>query len=156
MTGIKHKLFFELTWWALTIVVLLLILLPIWFAVENNYGFYRENIITIIIAITFGRYLFFLKHHWMTASKWYKLIFVFLPVGVFFFLMDSYYDFQRFCDEEGLHSIMDGLSPQYQNQMAIYIKTQMTLFWSAAFISNILLPFKMTRSIYRKLKKGID
>jgi len=51
---------------------------------------------------------------------------------------------------------MDELSPQQQNQMAVFIRTEMILFWSAAFISNFLLPFKMIRSIYRKRKLGID
>lgn len=152
----KQKVIFELVWCIFTIVLMALILSPIWFMVGEAYPFYMDNILLIFIAVTFGRYLFFLKHHWLTYSKWFKLVFVFLPVGVFFFLMDSFYDFQRFFDEVGIRSIMDELSPRQQNQMAVFIRTEMILFWSAAFIGNFLLPFKMIRSIYRKRKLGID
>ncbi len=152
----KQKLYFEIIWLVITFVILSLVLLPIWFALETNYPFYVENIAVVFIAITFGRYLFFLKHHWISYSKWFKLFFVFAPIPIFIFLMDSFYDFQRFYDEVGIRSIMDELSNKQQNQMSVYIRTEMMLFWSGAFISNILLPFKMTRSIYRKNKKGID
>jgi hypothetical protein len=152
----KQKVVFELVWCLFTIVLMALILSPIWFMLGEAYPFYTDNILLIFIAITFGRYLFFLKHHWLTYSMWIKLVFVFLPVGIFFFLMDSFYDFQRFFDEVGIRTIMDELSPRQQNQMAVFIRTEMILFWSAAFISNFLLPFKMIRSIYRKRKLGID
>lgn len=152
----KQKIYFELTWLAITAVLIALVMLPIWFAVQTEYPFYVENILIIVIAITFGRYLFFLKHHWITYSKWFKLFFVFFPIPIFFYLTDNFYDFQRFFDEVGIRSIMDDLSSTDQNKMSIYIKTEMTLFWAAAFISNLLLPFKMTRSIYRKKKRGID
>lgn len=152
----KQKLYFELIWISLTIVVTALVLLPIWFGVEEKYPFYRDNIILIWIAVTFGRYLFFLKHHWIVSSKWYKIILIFLPIPVFIFLMDSFYDFQRFADEEGIKSIMTELSSKDQNSLSLFIRTEMLLFWSAAFVSNLLLPFKMIRSIYRKRKFDID
>ncbi len=154
--NMKQKIFLEALWIALTIVILCLILLPIWLAVEDKYPFYIDNILLIVIAITFGRYIFFLKHHGIVYSKWFKLFFVFFPVVIFFYLMDSFYDFQRFADEEGIKSIMQHLANKDQGQMAIYIKTEMILFWSAAFLGNILLPFKMIRSIWRKKNKGID
>ncbi len=152
----KQKILLEALWIAVTLVVLSLILLPIWLAVGDKYAFYLENILLVIIAITFGRYIFFLKYHWIVYSKWFKIFFVFFPVVVFFYLMDSFYDFQRFLDEEGVKSIMQHLGNKDQSQMAIYIKTEMILFWSAAFLGNLLLPFKMIRSIWRKRNKGID
>jgi len=152
----KQKLIFEWLWLMITLVLVILILLPIWFAVENKYPFYSENILIILIAITFGRYLFLLRHHWICYSKWFKMFFIFFPIPVFFYLMDSFYDFQRFFDEEGIRSIMNDLTNKDQNQMAVYIRTEMILFWAAAFIANLLLPFKMIRSIYRKRKLGID
>lgn len=154
--NLKHKILFEAVWLAISCVILGLVLLPIWFTVGEKYPFYSENILVILIAVTFGRYLFFLKYHWLTASKWFKAIFIFLPFGIVIFLMDSFYDFQRFYDEEGIRSIMDDLSLRQQNQMSVFIRTQMVLFWSAAFLGNLLIPFKMIRSIYRKMKKGID
>ena len=152
----NQKLKFELLWLCFTAVFIALVMSPIYLGIKTAYPFYLENILILLIAITFGRYLFFLKHHWICYSKWFKLFFVFFPIPVFLYLMDSFYEVQRFFDEEGIRSIMSDLSVRHQNQLAQYIKTEFIFFLAAAFIANFLLPFKMTRSIYRKKKKGVD
>ena len=150
----KQKVLFELTWVAITIVLLAMVLMPIIMSVGNAYPFYIENILVVIIAVTFSRYIFLLKHHWISGSRWYKLFFIFFPIVVFFFLLDSFYDFQRFCDEEGIRSIMSDLHASQQGNLAIYIRTEMVLFWAAAFLSNLIMPFRMIISIWRKINKG--
>ena len=152
----NQKLKFELLWICFTMVLIAMVMLPIYLGVKEQYPFYVTNILIIVIAITFGRYLFLLKHHWICYSKWIKLFFVFFPIPVFLFLTDSFYEVQRFFDEKGIRSIMSELGPRYQGQLSTFIKTQFIFFWAAAFIANFLLPFKMITSIWRKKNKGID
>ena len=151
----KQKIYFEILWIIATMVLVALILTPIYFTVGHLYPFYFENILIIIIAITFGRYIFFLKHHWITYSIWFKVILIFFPIGVFMFLIDSFYEFQRFFDEQGIRSIMDELPNHQKNQMATFIRTEMVLFWAAAMLTNALLPIRMLISIWKKLNKGV-
>jgi len=153
---INQKIKFEFLWIIITFVIIVIFLLPIYLEIGDAYPFYIQNSLVIFIAITFGRYLFLLKYHWITYSKWFKLFLVFFPIGVFMFLIDSFHEFQRFFDEQGIRSIMPGVSLERQNHLAFFIRSEMILFWSTAFLSNLLLPFKMTRSIYRKKKKGVD
>lgn len=152
----KQKIYFELAWILFTLILVGLIILPIYLALGDNYDFYIENILVIIIAITFIRYIFFLKHLWLSYSNKIKVVFIFIPIVVLVYLMDTMYDFQAFSDEEGLKSIMGNLSNKKQEQLSIYIRTEMVLFWVAAFISNALLPFRMLVSIWKKINKGYD
>ena len=150
----KLKIAFELLWIALTIVLVCLVLLPIYMTIGDTYAFYKDNSLLIIISVTFIRYIFLLKHHWIVQSKWFKIILIFFPIIVLFFLLDVLYNFQLFVDQEGITSIMNEINYESQNQMTLYIKTEMIFFWVAAFISNALLPIRMIISLWRKLNKG--
>jgi len=150
----KSKVLFELLWIALTVVLVCLVLLPIQVTLGDTYAFYFDNALLIIIAITFIRYIFLLKHHWIIASKWFKVIFIFFPIVVLFYLLDVLYNFQLFVDQEGITSIMNEINYESQNEMTLYIKTEMIFFWVSAFIANALLPFRMVISIWRKMNKG--
>jgi len=138
----------------ITAVVTALIMLPIYLSLGERYPFYLDNILTIILAITFIRYIFLTKHHWLAYNMWIKVVFVFLPIPILLFLLGAFYDFQSFYDEKGIHSIMDNLPLKKQSQLALYIRTEVVLFWAAAFISNIFMPFRMIISIWRKMHKG--
>jgi len=138
----------------ITAILICLIILPIYFSLGERYHFYLDNICVIFIAVTFMRYIFLMKHHWLTASKWIKAVFIFIPIPILFFLLGARYDFQAFYDEKGLESMMDHLSIKKQNQMSLYIRTEMLLFWVAAFVSNIFMPFRMIISIFREMHRG--
>lgn len=150
------KITFEILWLAITLIVIVIFMLPIYNAVGMSYPFYLENGLIIFIAITFMRYLFFLKHHWIAVSNWIKVVFIFVPIPVFIYLMDSLYDFQALYDEEGIGSIMTDIPFKSQKNMSMYIRAQMIFFWVAAFVSNILMPFRMLVSIWKRVNKGMD
>ena len=153
----KNKLVaFEALWLLITVVVICIFLLPIYSHIEMNYPFYFENAIIIFLAITFIRYLFLLKHHWIAKSNWIKGLFMFIPIPIFIFLIDSLYDFQALYDERGISSIMDNLSFKQQKNLGLYIRSQMIFFWAAAFISNAIMPFRMLVSIWKRVNKGVD
>ncbi len=104
--------------------------------------------------MTFVRYIFLLRHHWIAASSWFKLIMVFIPIPVFFFLLNSLYDFQAFLDEENIYSIMENLHFGDQQKLGKYIRAEFVFFWAIAFVANALMPFRMILSVWRKINKG--
>jgi len=129
-------------------------MLPMYLSIGKDYPFYLDNILTITLAITFIRYIFLLQHHWIAYSKWIKAVFIFIPIPILFFLLGFFYDFQSFYDERGIESVMTHISLKKQTQLSLYIRTQLILFWAAAFITNLILPFRMILSIWRNLHKG--
>jgi len=153
---LKYKIFFEFLWWIITLVIIALILLPIYLNIGDAYPFYTNNIIIIAIAITFIRYIFLLKHHWIIYSNWIKAVFIFIPIPILFYLLGAQFDFQELVDNDGINSILKDLSIEKQNSLGLYIKTEMSFFWSAAMISNALIPIRMIISIWRKINKGTE
>jgi len=151
---LNSKVGLEFISWVITAVVVVIILMPIYTKVEMNYPFYYQNVWIIVIAITFCRYIFLLKHHWLSTRKWIKIVFIFIPVPIFFFLTGAFYDFQAFSDEKGIKSIMSLISADEQSKLAKYIRTEMVLFWSAAFLANAYMPIRMIISLWREINKG--
>ena len=101
----NNKIGLEFIWLLITAVVTLLVMLPIYTKLGADYIFLRNNILIIVIAITWCRYIFLLKHHWLSSRKWIKVLFIFIPIPIFFFLIGAFYDFQAFSDEKGIYSI---------------------------------------------------
>jgi len=150
----QRKILLEIIGWVITAVVIILVLLPIYTSIGDRYPFYMENIAFIVVAITFGRYIFLLKHHWLSAAKWIKILFIFLPIPLFFYLMGWFYDFQAYSDEVGLGAMLTDLSYVSQNNLGKYIRAEMILFWSAAFLANLYMPIRMIMSLWREINKG--
>jgi len=150
----NSKLTFEFVWIVFTVLLCVLILLPIYNNLGNTYPFYTENIIFIIAAITFIRYIFLLKFHWLANTTYPKVAIIFLSIPIIMYLVDNVYDFQAFIDEEGLYSILENFAVEKQRSLGSYIKTQMIFFWTAAVISAVLLPMRMIISLWRQKNRG--
>jgi len=150
----KNKIALEIVWLIATVVLAILILLPIYSAIKDDYLFYGLNIFIIIVAITFCRYIFLLKHHWISSAKWIKIAFIFIPIPIFFFLITGFYNFQAFSDEQGIISMLSTIPFKEQIKLVTYIKTEMLLFWTTAFIANAFMPVRMIISLWRELNKG--
>ena len=151
-TGIKWQI--EMLWWLITTVIVVLIMTPIFTNLGNSYPFYLANIIFIIVFITLTRYIFLLKYTLFSHATWVKALFVFLPIPLFLYCIDSLYDFQRFLDEEGLISIMDELSSTSQTKLAKYIQYEKLLFGSGAILTLVMFPLRMIVSIWRVRNRG--
>ncbi|NNE26865.1 MAG: hypothetical protein HKN09_08480 [Saprospiraceae bacterium] len=150
----RQKIYFEILWWVITVVIVLLVLSPIYLNIKNDYPFYTYNIICIVIAVTFMRYIFMLKHHYIVYAKWIKVIFIFIPIPLLLVLTDAISTFQAFVDEEGIYSIMKGMPNGLQKGLSSYIRSEMLFFWAAAMLSNLLLPVRMIVSLWREINKG--
>ena len=148
------KLVLELIWWIVTLIIVILIMMPIYNALGDNYPFYFPNILFIIIFITFTRYIFLVKYTFFADVPLIKIIFIFLPIPIFFYSIDALYDFQRFLDEEGVVSLLGKLSAEEQYSMAKYIRYQKIFFGTGAIITLAMLPVRMIVSLWRRKNRG--
>jgi hypothetical protein len=73
---------------------------------------------------------------------------------MFFYFMDSLYDFQRFLDEDGLISLMGSLNIDQQYGLAKYIRYEKLFFGTGAMVTIIMLPIRMIVSIWRVRNRG--
>ncbi len=140
--------------WIITALIVVMVLLPIYTQVGDKYQFYVENILFVIIFISFTRFIFLTKHHWFSHSTWFKTIAIFAVIPVLFYIVDNLWDFQRFLDEEGIGTILTEVPAKKQSSLAKYIKAEMIFFWAAAFIATLALPLRMLHSIWRLRHRG--
>lgn len=150
----QSRLTLELIWWVVTAIVTVLILLPILTNIGSEYPFYVANILFIVVFITFTRYIFLVKYTFFADLAWFKTILVFLPIPIFFYFIDSMYDFQRFLDEEGVISILGGVNADDQYSLSKYVQYQKLFFGTGAILTLILLPIRMIMSIWRRKNRG--
>ena len=150
----QSKLTLELVWWIVTAVIVVLVLLPIYQGIGIDYPFYIPNIVFIIVFVTFTRYMFLTRHTFFSHTTWVKVIFIFLPIPIFFYAMDALYDFQRFLDEKGAISLMNNLNTEDQYQLAKYIRYEKLFFGTGAMITIFLMPMRMIVSIWRVRNRG--
>ncbi len=141
-------------WWLITTVVVILLMTPIYTGLGMNYPFYPSNIAFIVVFITFTRYIFLLKYTFFSHIAWIKAILIFFPIPLFFYFMDSLYDFQRFLDEEGLISLMGSMNVDQQYGLAKYIRYEKLFFGTGAMVTIIMLPIRMIVSIWRVRNRG--
>lgn len=150
----KNKVILELVWWIATAIILVIVLLPIIDNIGDKYSFYVSNSFLIVVFITFTRYIFLLKHTFLSRNKILKLIFIFVPIPLFFYGLDSIYDFQDLIDKGGHIEMLSHLHPDTAMQISKYIKYQYIFFGTGTMFVLFLLPVRMIISIWRGINKG--
>lgn len=150
----NQKILFEVLWIAITIVVVVLCLLPIYTTIGLNFPYYTSNIINIVLFITITRWIFFLRHSFFAKIRWIKVAMIFLPILFYFFLTNELYAFQRNLDETGLLEMMQNLDYEEQRSLFRYIRFEYVFFGVAALIVLFMLPIRMIISIWRVINLG--
>lgn len=143
----------ELLWWAFTLVLVAVIIIPIQNSVEN-YPFLFSNILFIIAFITLTRYVFLLRYTFLAHKEKLKIILFFASIPVIFFLINEVHFFQTFLDEKGLESFLGGLEINERNRMGGFIRKEMLFFGIGSVMTAILFPFRMLVSVWRVRNRG--
>ncbi|MDF1697704.1 MAG: hypothetical protein P1U56_17795 [Saprospiraceae bacterium] len=150
----KNKIILELVWWIATAVIVILFLLPVMNYIGDKYDFYTPNVFFITLFITLTRYIFLLRHTFFAENKIIKLIFIFLPIPLFFYSVDALFNFQDFVDKGGHIEMLNHLQPDTAMDISKYIKYQFIFFGTGALIVIFLFPIRMIISIWRGINKG--
>ena len=150
----NKKLTFELLWWVITGIIVVLVLLPIYTSIGSDYNFYIENIVSVVIFVTLSRWIFLLRHTFFGWNKKVKLALIFLMIPIFFICYDNMIDFRSFLDEENVMAMVKSLPTPEQPKMAKYIQYQYIFFGTGAIMTVFMVPFRMVLSIWRQINKG--
>ena len=94
------KLSFEILSWGFAVVFAALFMIPIFMRSGSNFPFYFSNATSIIVFLTFTRWMFLWAYSPFSRSKWPRLILIFLPIPLFMYHIDGLFEFQKFVDEE--------------------------------------------------------
>lgn len=151
---VNTRIQIELLWWLFTIILTLFVILPIYTSVGESYPFYMENIISVIVFITFTRWIFLLAYTPFARVRWVKLGLIFLPIPLFFYLLNGLYDFQNVIDNTGFDFMFSGMNTDDYLNMLNYIKYEYIFFIVGAMITLFLLPVRMIVSIWRVINRG--
>lgn len=149
----SSKIVLELIWWLITAIVTCAVLYPIWNEVQD-YPFWFENTLSIVLLITYARYIFLLKHTFLANIEWLKVIFVLLSPMIIFYLGLQVNRFQVNIDEQGIEYITKGVRDGRVLTMASYIRAEYMFFAIATVISGIIFTGRMMGSIWRKRNLG--
>lgn len=150
---IMQKLLLELTWWAITAVIVCAVMFPIWPNIDN-FPVWKENIMFIVVFVTLTRYMFLLKYTFLAHMKWLKVVFVLIATPFIFYLIENHQAFQTNLDNIGPEYITKGVEDSRVLEMASYIKSEFTLFSVGSIIAAIAFPFRMIISVWRQINKG--
>ena len=150
----NKKLLLELIWWIATIIIVVLFIFPIYNTVGNKYTFYFQNIFFIVLFITFTRYIFLLKYTFLANNRKLKVALVFIPILLFFYAIDSLYDFQDYIDKQEHIEMLSQLSPDRAIEISKYIKYQFLFFGTGGMMVIFMFPIRLIVSIWRGINRG--
>lgn len=139
----------ELLAWLFVLILCLLVLGPVYIRTGLHYQFYIENIISILVFLTFTRMLFLLSFTPYARNKAFKFILIFLTIPLIMYLVDNLYDFQRFLDEEGTIAFFKGAFEMSDYNFGKFIKYQFFFFTTGAIVASFLIPVRMIVSFWR-------
>lgn len=143
----------ELIWWAVTILILFGVLLPIrsyW----GTYPFFWSNTLYIITFITLTRYIFLLHYTFLAHLQRLKIVLFFLCIPLVFLLIQELNRFQLYLDYNGIEALLGNPGLDMNNSLINYTYNEMLLFGVGSIISGIIFPFRLLSSVWRKRNRG--
>lgn len=151
------KLQLEIIWWIVTAIVTFMIVYPI----LNNmvkYSFLYDNIISILVFITYTRYIFLLKHTFLAQWQAAKFVIIFASIPLVFKLIEWIFNFQSFLQTEGLQSFSEhfksGINYEAQQTLLTYMRREFLFFGVGSVIVGILFPIRLLISFWRVYNKS--
>lgn len=138
----------ELSWWAISMLVVAGILTPVFLSLEH-YPFYFINVLFVLCFITLSRYIFLLKFTFLPRFQILKIALVFASIPLIFYLIQELHYFHAYLDEEGLDALVGELPYKKRHNMAKYIRNEMLLFGVGSVISAMLFPLRLIHSVWQ-------
>lgn len=148
-----YKFLFELTWWAVTAVIVAAVMYPIWVNV-TDFPVWWQNILFIVVFITLTRYIFLLKYTFLARIQWLKILLVLVAAPSIFALLQIYDDFKLDLDSIGPDYVTSGVAPERIIEMATYIKNEFFFFAIGSLIASVTFVLRMIISVWRVKNRG--
>lgn len=145
---------YELIWWAFTLVLACLVLLPIYTKLPD-FPFYVPNFAYVVVAITLTRYLFFLKISWLRDHLVIQAAASILLIILIFWMIQSFNSFITFFDEEGPDILVKHLAKDTAGIMNTYLKTEYRFFGIWAITAALLTPPRFLYNVWTRYRAGV-
>jgi hypothetical protein len=150
---LKLQLLVELISWAITAVIVVAVMFPIRQAFGAAFPFERNNIICIVLLLTYTRYMFLLKHTWLAYQFYAKMGLIVLTPVWLFFLINANYDFQFFHDNLAPDGYLALMNPKIAEaahlQTLQYVQNEFVFFAVGSIIAVVTMFFRLIISIWR-------
>jgi hypothetical protein len=138
----------EIIAWIMAALIAVLVVYPVSSNVID-YKYTTINTLCVLVFLAFSRYILFTKYTPFSHYTPFKLALILSCIPLFFYFMDSLYDFQRMLDEVGLEPNVNSDDPEFRWNIARYGKYQFLFFASGTMLTLFLLPIRMVISIWR-------
>ncbi|CAH0998760.1 hypothetical protein LEM8419_00108 [Neolewinella maritima] len=133
---------FELTWWAFTLVLAGLVLLPIHSAVPN-FPFFLPNFIYVVTAVTVTRYLFLLQVSWLRDRFIVGALLALALIPLIFYMVQAFNGFVVYFDERGPDVLVQGLDNEVGTTIDRYMHAEYRFFGVWAVVASAMMPFRI-------------
>jgi len=152
----KLSLTLELVFWVLTAIITIGVLYPV-ITNFNSFPFLLENILIIVVFITYTRYLFLWKHTLFSRSNIVRTLILLGAIPLVFYMVQNLNSFQTYLDDYGYDAFMEllkePLSTDRKTSLLKYIRSEFVFFSTGAIIAGVLLPIRMIISFWRTKNK---
>lgn len=142
----------EIVFWIMTAILCIGVLYPV-FNNFNDFPYLWQNVLAIVVFVTYTRYIFLWKHTLFARSYVVRIFFLVTAIPLVFYLIQSMNGFQLHLDDNGYEAFMDllknPLSDDRKAGLLQYIRSEFVLFSVGAAIAGVVLPFRMIISFWR-------
>lgn len=145
---------YETIWWAFTLVLTGLLLLPIYTQIPD-FPFFVANAVYIIVAITLTRYFFFLKISWLRDHLLIQGVLSLLLIPLIFWMVQYFNGFIRFFDAYGPDALVKELPKDTASMMKGYLQAEYRFFGVWAIIGALLTPIRMLYNVWSRYRAGV-
>jgi hypothetical protein len=147
------KITLELLWWVISFFVVWLVLRPIYEAMYF-WTFKWTNILSVVVLLTLTRYVFLLKHTFISNQQVLKIALMFLMFPLTFLLVERVNEFLVFIEEQGWEPLTGHLPPSQQPAIQEYIWGEMLFFGVGSALAAPAFAIRMMLSIWRTRNRG--
>jgi len=154
LPGMTKKIILLEALWLMCFIILATIVLTPIYVHAKNFPFYLDNILFLLVFLTFARMIFFVSSSILAMHPGIKLFFVAIALPVTFILINRFNNFRIYIDDYGTSRIFGHLDDSLQVPLDVYLKNEMTLFGVGAIVTSIIFPIFLIISIWLFKNRG--
>jgi len=145
---------YEFIWWAFTLVLAGLVLLPIYSKIPD-FLFFAPNFVYVVVAITLTRYLFFLRISWLRDRLLTQAILSILLLPLIFAMVQYFNEFIIYFDEQGPDVFVKHLPKDVGNIMNSYLRAEYRFFGVWAITASLMMPLRLLYNVWVRYRAGV-
>jgi len=147
-------IFYELIWWAFTLVLSCLVLVPVYTQLPG-FPYVTANFVYVVVAVTLTRYLFFLKISWLRDHLLIQGALSILLLPLIFWMVQYFNSFIRFFDEQGPDVLTKGMESGLASVMNSYLHAEFRFFAVWAIVAALIMPLRLLYNVWVRYRAGV-